>query len=723
MTTKDYKIDLHVHSPASIDYKGGKGQKAFKKLLAAYQEQDVDLLALTDHNTINGYLDYCKFHEESMQLYRLMLGRDESPEVVSQLEDEIQCYSKVTVIPGVEISVYPGIHIILLFDPKIAGEVNTFLRDELKLENAVVTGDPAKVSEFSAVTVLERAQVYFPDSFFCILPHIESAKGAWSVLDGQARADLFKHESVLAVQFLNPDTRKHVQKAMENGVYKRKKPFKFIQASDYHGSPSVTPAQQFSIVNSEAPLDWKRLRDLFRGEAKVTSSCEHVEERLQKYLKGRPQLQINFQNSLTLNEESRSNLMRSLSALLNTPLSTLRINLFNTTETSERGADVIAELIKEQIKNLDSSDPFSFNIHQFHDSENRQRFCIDVPKIERIRLWEDIAWIAGDDGAARPAKGWEIERQVAESFYNRYGKAKQQSLVRSSERLLMIANSFPAFSIASRIDRLLANERFAGFSCTLEPPKSRSRKQESMVESNGFADGDHYVLGDQGVLKGGRLSKQKDYFRFTTPLFRQREEHSDEAIELRGPAVLLTPNGGVTYADELLPLYSSHPVFVVSSEIEDEAKSKDQLLGLTAFLKSTFVLWYSSTIYQTNDIFDVLISGRRMPMSVDSDLLPSLTKYARNIIAAEKRFLSANDRSAKDKEEKKAQAKEVEVHNGSVLDNVRLIDQEVFRFFEFNKKEIEEVFRVLGELDLYDYGIQERFPEFVESLFGNEDQV
>ncbi|MDH4445562.1 MAG: hypothetical protein QE267_10600, partial [Akkermansiaceae bacterium] len=373
---KDYKIDLHVHSPASIDYKGGSGPKAFKELLSAYAEQSVDLIALTDHNTIQGYLDYCRHRDQAMQVYELMIGREESPELVAQLRSEVECYKRVVVLAGVEISVYPGIHIILVFSESVVDMVTHFLRDFVGLGDAVTTGDPAKVSQLSAVAVLDKAKELFEGKFFCILPHVESAKGAWKDLSGQPRADLFKHDSVLAVQFVNPDTRECVKKALNNGEYKRTKPFKYIQASDYHGAPSVRPAQQYSIIRSGLPLNWESLRDALDGNGEVRASCEFVEQRLEKFLKGKRQLQLEFQNTMAINEDRRSDLMRMLSALINTPSCVLRLNLFNTVETKERGSDAIADLIKGLTIELDPPDLFEFEITQFHDSDTRQRFCV-----------------------------------------------------------------------------------------------------------------------------------------------------------------------------------------------------------------------------------------------------------------------------------------------------------------------------------------------------------
>ena len=53
------KMDLHIHSPASKDYirseKDIDVMKEYEKFINKFIDSDLDVIAITDHNTIEGY--------------------------------------------------------------------------------------------------------------------------------------------------------------------------------------------------------------------------------------------------------------------------------------------------------------------------------------------------------------------------------------------------------------------------------------------------------------------------------------------------------------------------------------------------------------------------------------------------------------------------------------------------------------------------------------------
>ena len=49
------KIDLHIHTPASRCYKGAKDDDEYLKILENAIRQELKVIAITDHNTIEGY--------------------------------------------------------------------------------------------------------------------------------------------------------------------------------------------------------------------------------------------------------------------------------------------------------------------------------------------------------------------------------------------------------------------------------------------------------------------------------------------------------------------------------------------------------------------------------------------------------------------------------------------------------------------------------------------
>jgi predicted metal-dependent phosphoesterase TrpH len=51
-----YRVDLHLHSPASVDFK--QPQVTYLDFLKKAEERNLDIIAFTDHNTVAGYAMY-----------------------------------------------------------------------------------------------------------------------------------------------------------------------------------------------------------------------------------------------------------------------------------------------------------------------------------------------------------------------------------------------------------------------------------------------------------------------------------------------------------------------------------------------------------------------------------------------------------------------------------------------------------------------------------------
>ena len=398
-TEHGIKIDLHVHSPASIDYMGNKSALGYAELVKAFVDEDVGAIAITDHNTINGYLEYRRQVEDSRETYRLMAARDDNSSVVKDLKCEVVRFERLRVFPGVEITVYPNIHVILVFDDSVVPRVTGFLENDLELGDAVQHGDPKKGSKQSVVAMLDLATTRFGDRFFCILPHVETSKGAWDELQGSARVDLFRDERVVAAQFSNPDTIEYISKALANGAYKRKSPLAFIQCSDYHGDPNIKPASQFSVLTKDKPRDFDALRNALADSTCIRCSHEFVEERLAEFLKDRPQVMFEFTNKLEIDVARRKDLARALCGILNSGNAVIRVNLFNVPDANKGGAEPISNLFQDLQNDLDPNDGFRFTISQFHQSTSRQRYCISIERNVKLRLLDGICWVV--DGPTR----------------------------------------------------------------------------------------------------------------------------------------------------------------------------------------------------------------------------------------------------------------------------------------------------------------------------------
>ncbi len=103
---------MHVHTPASSDYQ--ETGVSYLDIVRQAESQGLDVMALTDHNTIAGYR---KMQEEVRQLEMLeRLGRL-SGEEKTHLQEYRRLRAKILVLPGFEFTATFGFHVLAIFSP------------------------------------------------------------------------------------------------------------------------------------------------------------------------------------------------------------------------------------------------------------------------------------------------------------------------------------------------------------------------------------------------------------------------------------------------------------------------------------------------------------------------------------------------------------------------------------------------------------------------------
>ncbi|MEW6179722.1 MAG: RNA-binding domain-containing protein [Chloroflexota bacterium] len=109
---KWYTIDLHIHTPASSDYQ--QPEVTFLDILQKAEARGLDMIAITDHNTVAGYR---KMVEEIRSLEFLhQLGRL-LPSEKQRLDEYHRLLAKIQVLPGFEFTATFGFHILCIFPP------------------------------------------------------------------------------------------------------------------------------------------------------------------------------------------------------------------------------------------------------------------------------------------------------------------------------------------------------------------------------------------------------------------------------------------------------------------------------------------------------------------------------------------------------------------------------------------------------------------------------
>ena len=103
-------MDLHLHTPASVDYQTSGVTNL--DLLCKAEERGLDIIAFTDHNSVRGYADLWREIEDLELLEHL--GR-ETPNEAARLAEFRRLLERVLVLPGFEFTAAFGFHILAIF--------------------------------------------------------------------------------------------------------------------------------------------------------------------------------------------------------------------------------------------------------------------------------------------------------------------------------------------------------------------------------------------------------------------------------------------------------------------------------------------------------------------------------------------------------------------------------------------------------------------------------
>jgi PHP family Zn ribbon phosphoesterase len=107
------RVDLHIHTPASVCY--AEPSVTYLDILRKAGEKGLDIIAITDHNTVAGCDAMAKEIEELMLLERLNRLRAKEKE---RLEEYRRLADKILVLPGFEFTATLGFHILGIFSEK-----------------------------------------------------------------------------------------------------------------------------------------------------------------------------------------------------------------------------------------------------------------------------------------------------------------------------------------------------------------------------------------------------------------------------------------------------------------------------------------------------------------------------------------------------------------------------------------------------------------------------
>jgi len=165
-----YRADLHLHTPASSDYQ--ETDVGYIDILRRAEAQGLDIIALTDHNTVGGYAGM--MGEIERLAYLQTLGRAQSDEL-RLLSEYRRLLETILVLPGFEFTATFGFHIIGVFAPSTPVRVLEHLLLSLNVPSHALDDGSSEVG--ASADVLTAYRAIYEAGGICIAAHVNSAHG------------------------------------------------------------------------------------------------------------------------------------------------------------------------------------------------------------------------------------------------------------------------------------------------------------------------------------------------------------------------------------------------------------------------------------------------------------------------------------------------------------------------------------------------------------------
>ena len=205
-----YHVDLHVHSPRSSDYSGDTGISPHE-FVSACVERGLDLIAITDHNT-GAYIDCA------------IAARDQIAKDVGK---------NITILPGVELYVSPGVHVLAILPGGGSAAVSDLLS-----RLGLPVGQHGVTTKLITLPIGEIARVVHERRGLLIGAHCNSTHGVIDKLDGQPRLEWL--EKLDALEIKSGQDEEKTSKTIDYVTKSLRVRIPFTFGSDTHDAASET---------------------------------------------------------------------------------------------------------------------------------------------------------------------------------------------------------------------------------------------------------------------------------------------------------------------------------------------------------------------------------------------------------------------------------------------------------------------------------------------------
>ena len=264
-----YRMDLHMHTPASHDYE--QPEKSYLDILKQAEKRGLHMIAFTDHNSASGFRNMLREISDLEMLERLDRIR---PDELARLEEFRRLLKKIVVLPGFEFTATFGFHILGIFPPdKPLREIENVLV-QLRVPSMAI--DLGLTEAGATSDVLTAYRLIDEAGGIAIAAHANSSNGVsmrGMNLGGQTRISFTQDPHLHAIEFTDLDRGRRSSAMLFRGTraeYPRI--MHVVQGSDAHRI-AIDPKNPKRLGIGERPtevelpnLSFGALRELFASQ-------------------------------------------------------------------------------------------------------------------------------------------------------------------------------------------------------------------------------------------------------------------------------------------------------------------------------------------------------------------------------------------------------------------------------------------------------------------------
>lgn len=674
-----YKADLHIHTPASKCYKGPKDDAEYIRIILKAQEKGLNVIAITDHNSIEGYKKLIEQKEQiknEIDSFKKLQDSNEAKWKIKEDEKILKIFESILILPGIEFEVNNGIHMLVVFNPETEiTNIKDFLKNGGFEDDDFGKGNDV-FSKWSLFELYNEARKYD-----CLIfdAHTDSDKGIYKTIpEGTTRIHAFTDDALVGICYKNEGQKSKIRNLLLQPKYKRNSSVAFLKSSDAHKIDEIGKEKTFFCLKE---LLWSEFKNSFSNPDEfIFTSNPNVQTIIKNISDSGRCIFIS-----SLKDDNVNVLAESICGLNNSDGGYIVIGAeskdvingipLNDKEDNDRISKFIEDaLIKVNKKNL------SFNAYPLKDDA-----FILIAKVDNgdeiVDVEKDGVIYYFKNGNNEKLNASEIQQVLSQRIETKYQQEISKELIAIRKSVSAVDTYLKSQPILNQYGKnsisisnyILSAE--AQWPTKLTPEQKQKLIDRHREQENGSYRGNTMFIYD-------RLNPRlKDAFlRITSPKF---TIHGMKTIS-NNEHIYVIPGGAVFYSKSELNYHNGKNMPILKVRLTNDYPIK----FLCAFLKSSYFLWYIRNKFGDLDFFppkifnNITIPILHPKNMKEVELVDKIETDFDNIIELENKFLKTNWKTIKDKND------HIIKHNEQTKNIFKRIDESIFRLLKLKDDEI-----------------------------------